>query len=723
MRRSILKKYHLLLSVVVALGFAASAEAVSVLDVPPVYYPATSDYTNETYHAFQGIPGLEKTAGGRLWATWYSGGTTEGAENYVTLATSGDDGNSWTDVIMAIDPLDSIRAFDPCLWTAPDGRLWFFWAQAETHHVDAATWAIVTEDPDSEMPTWSSPTRLCDGIMMNKPTVLDNGNWLLPTAIWNTEGSCRVVQTADNGQTFDLIGQANVPSGDRNCDEPMIVERDNDLWMLVRTDYGIGQSVSSDGGYTWSEVSPTSITATVSRFFVRELDSGNYLLVTHSPDADGSRSLLTAYLSPNQGASWTGGLLIDERSGVSYPDGVQDDDGTIYITYDRNRTTDREILMATFTEADVLAGEAVSEDARFRVLINKANVYPSVEYDPVFEPIVDRTGNGYDAVLHDYVSSSKGMTVVPADVGGLTEAFAFDHAHIAAPKGTDSPNLGDAVTEGTISAWVKFNPGYSDGMSSWNNVVFTGASWDDGTFRIEMAGETNLRAVARPDGSDRSDIAVGFESPEANQWYHVAYSFGLETEDENLSKTMLVITDSQGNAFTYFGAEYDATATFDLTDLCFGGMNMFDGADRDSYLDGQMTDLRVYAEALSAAEIALLADSDFATNPVAILLAQYYPISKIPGDANNDGVVDGSDVTILAGNWQKGVSDGQTASWADGDFNGDGQVDGSDVTILAGNWQYGVDAATASVPEPSTVAMLAIILLGLAWRFKRTTNC
>ena len=80
--------------------------------------------------------------------------------------------------------------------------------------------------------------------------------------------------------------------------------------------------------------------------------------------------------------------------------------------------------------------------------------------------------------------------------------------------------------------------------------------------------------------------------------------------------------------------------------------------------------------------------------------------SKIAGDANNDGKVDGSDVTILAGNWQKGVSGGPVASWADGDFNNDGKVDGSDVTILAGNWQYGVNTAAASVPEPSTLLLL-----------------
>ncbi len=36
----------------------------------------------------------------------------------------------------------------------------------------------------------------------------------------------------------------------------MVVERkDGSLWMLLRTSYGIGQSVSADGGATWSPVS------------------------------------------------------------------------------------------------------------------------------------------------------------------------------------------------------------------------------------------------------------------------------------------------------------------------------------------------------------------------------------------------------------------------------------------------------------------------------------
>ena len=93
----------------------------------------------------------------------------------------------------------------------------------------------------------------------------------------------------------------------------------------------------------------------------------------------------------------------------------------------------------------------------------------------------------------------------------------------------------------------------------------------------------------------------------------------------------------------------------------------------------------------------------------------------VPGDANKDGKVDGSDVTILAGNWQHGVGmEEPDATWDMGDFNGDGMVDGSDVTILAGNWQAGVTPEAASVPEPSTAILLvtAVFFLGVTRKRK-----
>jgi len=363
---------------------------------------------------FQGIPSIERSLGGRLWATWYAGGQGEGPQNYVLLATSADDGEHWTEPILVIDPPGHVRAADPNVWLDPEGKLWLFWMQAHTLHDGRwGVWAITTESPDLERPTWSAPRRLADGVMLNKPTVCRNGEWLFPIslpaaamldneqrmlprflrsnvlslmtpeevrAVDEREGA-HVYVSNDRGQTFARRGCAKVPASHPTHNEHMIVERtDRSLWMLLRTSYGIGESVSTDGGATWGPVTESVIPHPATRFFLRRLRSGNLLLVKHGPielaEESGKpnafgRSHLFAYLSEDDGRSWTGGLLLEERA-CSYPDGTQSPDGTIYIIYDHGRREERMILMACLTEEDIFAGKFASTYARPRALINQA---------------------------------------------------------------------------------------------------------------------------------------------------------------------------------------------------------------------------------------------------------------------------------------------------------------------------------------------------------------
>jgi predicted neuraminidase len=135
----------------------------------------------------------------------------------------------------------------------------------------------------------------------------------------------------------------------------MIVERkDGSLWMLARTKDGISESTSTDQGVTWSTPQPSSIHNVSARFFIRRLSSGKLLLVKNGPInlRLPRRSNMEAYLSDDDGKTWGKGLLIDDRSEVSYPDGFQAPNGDIHILYDWNRHTDAEILHVKFTEAD-----------------------------------------------------------------------------------------------------------------------------------------------------------------------------------------------------------------------------------------------------------------------------------------------------------------------------------------------------------------------------------
>jgi len=330
---------------------------------------------------YQGIPSIERTRGGRLWAAWYVGKVWEERFNYVVLSNSADDGKTWNDARIVIDPDGDgpLRACDPCLWLDPDGKLWCFWWLNEKvwsgsdESKLSVTMAITTTNPDAENPTWSKPFPVFSGLMLNKPIVTSRGEWLMPSNKWYTDDGCRVMVSRDKGRTWALRGTANVPREKRNADEPMLLERkDGSLWMLVRTSYGIGESVSHDNGRTWSEVSDYQKHA-VSRFHVRRLHSGNLLLIRNGPlDTKGEREQMMAFLSDDDGQSWKGGLRLDERKRTSYPDAKQAEDGTIYAIYDFNRHLEKQILMARFSEEDVLAPGAVGAATRLRVLVNQA---------------------------------------------------------------------------------------------------------------------------------------------------------------------------------------------------------------------------------------------------------------------------------------------------------------------------------------------------------------
>lgn len=119
------------------------------------------------------------------------------------------------------------------------------------------------------------------------------------------------------------------------------------------------QSVSSDGGKTWSEPSSPTIKHPVARFHVRGLASGRVLLVKHGEviDSHEGRSKLTAWLAEDEGQTWRGGLMLDERKGISCPDVFQ--------------ATDGEVLLARFTEEDILAHKLVGAKSKLQMLISR----------------------------------------------------------------------------------------------------------------------------------------------------------------------------------------------------------------------------------------------------------------------------------------------------------------------------------------------------------------
>jgi len=419
--------------------------------------------------------GIERTPKGRLWACWVAGG--DSPEAFFVLNSSDDDGETWSKPRLVLDAQSpnlprprSILVGN--LWTDPLGRLWVIFDQSmDMFDGRGGVWATTCENPDADEPVWSAPRRIWHGVTLNKPTVLKSGEWMLPISLDERGGldifkgcftaldplrGANVFVSADEGATWERRGAATFPNPDWH--EHMVVERkDGSLWMLARTGTGLMESVSTDGGRTWAEPTASAINHPVARFHLRRLASGKILLIKHGAtiDTHEGRSQLTAWLSDDEGKTWQGGLMLDERKGISYPDGFEAPDGTIYISYDRNRATDGEILMARFTEEDILAKELKGPKSKLKMLISRP-LAREVAMLPGFQkptpgvnreidmPLVDLSG---DKTRHSVVAAGTKEvyqghcdTVLLPDGKTMFTAWCHGHARWIGPlaKSTDA---------------------------------------------------------------------------------------------------------------------------------------------------------------------------------------------------------------------------------------------------------------------------------------------
>lgn len=384
----------------------------SLFSLAPVLPALHSGFEERLNRRFQGIPSVACLPSGRLFVVFYACREPwEGPGNYVVLCTSTDCGLSWKEV-QVVSPGEARaqeRCFDSELWLAPDGALWWFWTQChsvkeyDTFDGRGGVWAARCAEPDCDCPRWEAPRRLGEGIMMNKPTLLADGSWVLCASLWGWAGAMNktpaglgicnrpnLLVSHDNGGSFEWHPGPELPMPWRNCDEHMAVERrDGALWMLIRTNYGIAESTSADKGATWSAPSLLPFGGLATRFSISRLRSGKLLLVYHRclpllpgekcsvlNGSDERRDRLCAWYSEDDGATWKGGLMLDERSSVSYPSVCEGPDGFIYVTYDRERTSVGQILLSRFTEADLLRGEFVTPGSYRSVIVSALPAHP-----------------------------------------------------------------------------------------------------------------------------------------------------------------------------------------------------------------------------------------------------------------------------------------------------------------------------------------------------------
>ena len=343
------------------------------------------------------------TKKGRIFFNYFSSSehNSEDAGIYNMVLCSDDNGHTFRNFFVLESPVpERVRIFDMRLWTDDSGRLWMFWNQCfGIYDGRIGVWASHCDDPDAEELSFTAPRRICNGILCRYPIVTKSGHWLIPTALWDprslqgigSELGDRVVlanwlpeelgvsvyRSADQGETYERIA-TKIRFPYSTFDEPCMVERgDGSLWMWIRGLNCVAETFSYDGGFTWTQPRQSSeYFVPNSRFEFGRLKSGNILLLMNYkpkiPSPWWGRNNLSALLSRDDGKTWEGILMLDEREGTEQPGFTQADDGFIYISYGRAPGIAGEGLMAIITEEDILEGKLVNPASRLRVLAGKA---------------------------------------------------------------------------------------------------------------------------------------------------------------------------------------------------------------------------------------------------------------------------------------------------------------------------------------------------------------
>ncbi len=400
--------------------------------------------------------------------------------------------------------------------------------------------------------------------------------------------------------------------------------------------------------------------------------------------------------------------------------------------------------------------------------------FDSIDEDGLF---ADGSGNGLNglATMGDNDANGDGLADIRVDTGdkkrGGGSVF-FDtqadqkeeYVAVCDPakeflencQKADDNNL-VPTTGFSLSAWVKAAEVGSD-QSVWQVRAAGG-----GFTHTQVQGNGNMRVTLR--GDVNSDTLVNYNEPPAgnpipfNEWVHFAATY----EKTNPAQPGVWATYINGEKVGGGEANGNVAGDPDLERLGGWGQGAFIGLvpDFNRQLVGHLDELYVFRRALTEAEIqklfklegAVTVTGDFNNDGQLTVVDidllsgdvrqpsgnKIYDVNgdnvvngadretwvntlkkTYMGDADLDGKFDSTDLikVFQGGEYEDGVA--ANSGWGDGDWNGDAEFDSSDfiTAFQAGGYDAGPRAAVSAVPEPSSMALLALGSLALLRRRK-----
>ncbi|MCL4694933.1 MAG: glycoside hydrolase [Candidatus Hydrogenedentes bacterium] len=237
------------------------------------------------------------------WTEFYAGDGADHGPARISGMVSTDGGRTWGEKYTLVENDGGCNVMEVNFLRLKDNRIALFYCQKNTESTDCRVMMRVSSD---EGKTFESPKQLSldgkyTGLTNGRSIRLSSGRILLEA--WEG-GDSYCYLSDDDGETWRESQRVQPETGSW---EPACVElKDGRVLMLMRTQLGGQyQSISEDGGETWSVPVATELKGSAAPVSISRVPGTGDLLAIWNHNPGGSaRNPLTAALSGNDGETW-----------------------------------------------------------------------------------------------------------------------------------------------------------------------------------------------------------------------------------------------------------------------------------------------------------------------------------------------------------------------------------------------------------------------------------